>query len=104
MDLVERRNGRLYLIGLTASLVGNSAMTLVAGIWVKSLTGSSAQAGLVSGLAYAPALAAPVAGLIADRVDRRRWLVVVNVVSAGPIPALLGGGCAAGGGRGGFAV
>ena len=44
MDVVERRNGRLYLIGLAASLVGNSAMTLVAGIWVKSLTGSSAQA------------------------------------------------------------
>ena len=63
MDLVERRNGRLYLIGLAASLVGNSAMTLVAGIWVKSLTGSSGQAGLVSALTYAPTLAAPVAGL-----------------------------------------
>jgi MFS family permease len=90
MDVVERRNGRLYLIGLAASLVGNSAMTLVAGIWVKSLTGSSAQAGLVSALAYAPTLVAPVAGLIADRVDRRRWLVVVNVVSAATILSLLG--------------
>ena len=90
MDGAERRNGRLYLIGLAASLVGNSAMTLVAGIWVKSLTGSSAQAGLVSALVYAPALAAPVAGLIADRVDRRRWLVLVNVVSAVTILSLLG--------------
>ncbi len=90
MDLVERRNGRLYLIGLAASLIGNSAMTLVAGIWAKSLTGSSAQAGLVSALAYAATLAAPVAGLIADRVDRRRWLVVVNLVSAATILSLLG--------------
>src|ERR1700744_5472316 len=90
MDVVERRNGRLYLTGLAASLVGNSAMTLGAGIWVKSLTGSSGQAGLVSALAYAPTLAAPVAGLIADRVDRRRWLVVVNVVSAATILSLLG--------------
>jgi MFS family permease len=90
MEVVERRNGRLYLIGLAASLVGNSAMTLVAGIWVKSLTGSSAQAGLVSALVYAPTLAAPVAGLIADRVDRRRWLVVVNVVSAVTILSLWG--------------
>jgi Major Facilitator Superfamily len=90
MDLVERRNGRLYLVGLAASLVGNSAMTLVAGIWVKSLTGSSAQAGFVSALAYAATLAAPVAGLIADLVDRRRWLVVVNVVSAATILSLLG--------------
>ena len=90
MDLVEHRNGRLYLIGLAASLIGNSAMTLVAGIWVKSLTGSSGQAGLVSALTYAPTLAAPVAGLVADRVDRRRWLVVVNVVSAATILSLLG--------------
>jgi Major Facilitator Superfamily len=90
MEGVERRNGRLYLIGLAASLIGNSAMTLVAGIWVKSLTGSSAQAGLVSALAYAPTLAAPVAGLIADRIDRRRWLVVVNLVSAATILSLLG--------------
>jgi MFS family permease len=90
MDVVERRNGRLYLIGLAASLVGNSAMTLVAGIWVKSLTGSSAQAGLVSALVYAPTLAAPVAGLIADRVDRRRWMVVINVASAATILSLLG--------------
>src|ERR1700722_10157384 len=90
MDLVERRNGRLYLIGLAASLVGNSAMTLVAGIWVKSLTGSSGQAGLVSALTYAPTLVAPVAGLVADRVDRRRWLVVVNIVSAATILSLLG--------------
>jgi Major Facilitator Superfamily len=89
MDVVERRNGRLYLTGLAASLVGNSAMTLVAGIWVKSLTGSSGQAGLVSALTYSATLAAPVAGLIADRVDRRRWLVVVNLVSAATILSLL---------------
>ena len=90
MDVVERRNGRLYLTGLAASLIGNSAMSLVAGIWVKSLTGSSARAGIVSALTYAPTLAAPLAGLIADRVDRRRWLIVVNLVSAATILSLLG--------------
>src|ERR1700748_3243989 len=95
-ERVERRNGRLYLIGLAASLVGNSAMTLVAGIWVKSLTGSSARAGLVSALAYAPTLAGPVAGMIVDRVDRRRWLVVVNLVSAATILSLLAVRSAAG--------
>jgi hypothetical protein len=89
-EALERRNGRLYLVGLTASLVGNSAMTLVAGIWVKSLTGSSARAGLVSALAYAPTLVAPLAGALVDRVDRRRWLVVVNLVSAATILSLLG--------------
>jgi MFS family permease len=95
-EQVQRHNGRLYLIGLAASLVGNSAMTLVAGIWVKSLTGSSARAGLVSALAYAPALAGPVAGMIVDRVDRRRWLVAVNLVSAATILSLLGVRSAAG--------
>jgi MFS family permease len=54
-------------------------------VWVKSLTGSNALAGLVSACVYAPSLAAPPAGLLADRMDRRRWLVGINVVSAGSI-------------------
>lgn len=73
-----RRNARLYLGGLAASLLGTSAMSLVAGVWVKSLAGSSAQAGLVSACVYAPSLAGPLAGLVADRVHRQRWLVTVN--------------------------
>jgi MFS family permease len=84
------RNARLYLVGLAASLLGNSALSLVAGVWVKTLTGSSAQAGLVSACVYAPSLAGPLAGLLADRVDRRRWLIAVNLVSAGTVLILLG--------------
>ncbi len=42
------RDVRLYLLGLSASLLGTSAMTLVAGIWAKSLTGSDAAAALAS--------------------------------------------------------
>ena len=76
------RNGRLYLIGLGASLIGNSAMSLVAGIWVKSLTGSSTEAGLVSVCVYAPSLAGPLAGMVADRVRRRRFLLGLNALSA----------------------
>jgi MFS family permease len=89
-DRVAMRNARLYLAGLTASLLGNSAMTLVAGVWVKMLTGSSAQAGLVSACVYAPSLAGPLAGLLADRVDRRRWLVGINLSSAATVLILLG--------------
>ncbi|MBV9795664.1 MAG: MFS transporter [Actinobacteria bacterium] len=78
----DRRNARLYLTGLAASLLGDSAMSLVAGIWVKSLTGSSAAAGLVSACMYLPSLFGPAAGLLADRVPRRRLLLVLNVGSA----------------------
>jgi MFS family permease len=74
---------------LAASLLGNSAMSLVAGIWVKSLTGSSAQAGLVSACIYAPSLAGPLAGMVVDRVRRQRWLIGVNLASAGSILSLL---------------
>jgi MFS family permease len=34
---------------------------------------------------YAPVLAAPLAGLLADRVDHRRCLVAINLLSAGSI-------------------
>lgn len=57
-------------------------MTLVAGIWVKSLTGSNSGAALVSVCVYAPSLLGPLAGLIADRVPLRTLLIVTNL-SAG---------------------
>jgi MFS family permease len=81
-DRESRRNARIYLLGLAASLIGNSAMTLVAGIWVKSLTGSSSAAALVAACMYAPTLLSPVAGVVADRVRRLRMLLVVNLASA----------------------
>jgi MFS family permease len=88
-DPSHRRNARLYLIGLGASLLGNNAMSLVSGIWVKSLTGSSTLAGLVSVCVYAPSLAGPFAGVVADRVRRRRWLLALNVISAVVMVSLL---------------
>lgn len=84
-----RRNTRLYLTGITGSFVGGSAMILTAGIWVKSLTGSSSLAALVSVCIYAPSLLGPLAGLLADRVRRRRLLVTVNLMTAGILLLLL---------------
>lgn len=83
------RNARLYLVGLGASFIGGSAMTLAAGIWVKSLTGSSGLAALVSVCLYAPSLLAPLAGLLADRVRRKRLLVLTNGVLALAMLSLL---------------
>lgn len=84
-----RANARWYFAGLAASLVGNSAMSLVAGVWVKALTGSSARAGLVSACVYAGTMAAPAAGLIADRLPRRRLLLGLNLVAAATVSALM---------------
>jgi hypothetical protein len=91
----ERRNGRLYLAGMAVSVIGNNAMSLAAGIWVKSLTGSSSEAALVSVCVYAPSLAGPLAGLVADRVRRRRFLVWLELASAAlvlPVLAVRGPG------------
>jgi MFS family permease len=85
----ERRNGRLYLAGLAVSVLGDNALSLAAGIWVKSLTGSSSAAALVSVCVYAPSLAGPLAGAVADRVRRRRFLVWLNLVSAALVLPLL---------------
>jgi Na+/melibiose symporter-like transporter len=85
----ERRNGRLYLTGLAVSVIGNNALSLAAGIWVKSLTGSSSEAALASVCVYAPSLAGPLAGMVADRVRRRRFLVWLNLVSAALVLPLL---------------
>ena len=45
--LFRDRDARLLLVGQALSLFGDRAMYLVLGIWVKTLTGSNAQAGLV---------------------------------------------------------
>ncbi len=88
-DADARRNARLYLTGLGASLLGNSALTLVAGIWVKSLTGSSSEAGLVSVCIYLPLVFGPLAGIAADRVRRRPFLIIINLATAVVVLALL---------------
>jgi hypothetical protein len=88
-DAAERRNGRLYLTGLAVSVIGDNAMSLAAGIWVKSLTGSSSEAALVSVCVYAPSVAGPLAGVVADRVRRRRFLMWLNLASAALILPLL---------------
>lgn len=64
-------------------------MARAAGIWVKSLTGSSGAAGLVAVCIYAPSLLRSVAGVVVDRVRRRPFLIVVNMASAVAVLPLL---------------
>jgi MFS family permease len=88
--LLANANARLYLAGQGLSVLGDTSMWLAAAIWAKSLTGSSSAAGLVFFAFTLPQLAAPLAGLLVDRVRRRPLLIAVNVgMAAGLLPLVL---------------
>ena len=72
--------GRLFT-GVSTSMFGDSLMLIVLSMWVKSLTGSNAAAGMTFFWLVLPSLFAPVFGLFVDRVRRRPLLVWANVAS-----------------------
>ncbi|MEU8530339.1 MFS transporter, partial [Streptomyces sp. NPDC048629] len=84
-----RRTAGLYLAGVLVSGFGTTAMWLVSGIWVKSLTGSDSLAALTAFALWAPALFGPLLGTLADRVRRRPLMVWSNVAMAALLPVLL---------------
>lgn len=75
---LSRRNAHLFLLAVLVSGFGSTAMALVAGVWAKELTGSDAAAGWMSVAMWAPVVAAPWLGGIADRLGHRRVLVGGN--------------------------
>ncbi|WP_328790007.1 MULTISPECIES: MFS transporter [unclassified Streptomyces] len=86
--VLRDRNAGLYLSGVVVSGFGTSAMWLVAGVWVKSLTGSDALAALTVFTMWAPVLAGPALGALADRLPRRPLLVALGLVMAALLPVL----------------
>ncbi|MDQ1039472.1 MFS family permease [Streptomyces sp. V3I8] len=70
------RDAGLYLAGVVVSGFGTSAMWLVAGVWVKDLTGSDGLAALCVFALWAPTLVGPVLGTLADRTRRRPLLLL----------------------------
>lgn len=73
---------RTLLVGWTLANVADSLLTLLMAVWVADLTGSAALGGLTFALLGLPALASPFLGHLADRVSRRRMLMVAYVVGA----------------------
>jgi len=69
--------------------LGDSALYLMAAVWVKELTGSDVQAALVFVCLGIPALLAPFLGLLADRVSRKLLVVVTNAVLVPVVLSLL---------------
>ncbi|MER6250767.1 MFS transporter [Streptomyces sp. NPDC001584] len=86
--VLRDRNAGLYLSGVVVSGFGTTAMWLVAGVWVKSLTGSDALAALTVFTLWAPVLAGPALGALADRLPRRPLLVALGLVMAALLPVL----------------
>ncbi len=80
---------RRLLVGQSLSNFGDTALNLTLGIWAKELTGSSAAAGGVFLAMGVPALLAPLAGHLADRVRRRPLLIVTNALAAAIVLSLL---------------
>src|SRR3954471_10080781 len=80
---LKHRNYRLFFGGQTVSLVG-SWITRVATSWlVYRLTGSELLLGVVAFAGQIPLLVlAPFGGVAGDRWDRRRILVITQVLSA----------------------
>ena len=76
------RNYRLFFAGQGISLVGTWVRRTAMGWLVYELTGSTAKLGLVMGLALVPMFVlSPWAGSIADRVDKRRMIILTQVLA-----------------------
>ena len=74
---------RRYLLGGTLLTIGGFMLQTAQGWLVLVLTNSPALLGLAGAAATLPTLfLAPVAGVLADRVDRRRLLILTNTAGA----------------------
>jgi MFS family permease len=73
---------RRLFAGMATSMFGDSVMLLVLSMWVKSLTGSNAQAGFTFFWMAAPSLIAPVFGLFVDRLRPKLVLAWGSLASA----------------------
>ncbi|HEY0493903.1 MAG TPA: MFS transporter [Candidatus Dormibacteraeota bacterium] len=87
--LLGHRDARLLLFGETLSMFGDRAMLLVLAIWAKTLTGSNVAAGFAIFAVVAPSIAAPLAGLVVDRVRRRPLMVATDLLTGAAVLSLI---------------
>jgi len=87
--LLSYRDARLLLAGQTLSAFGDWAMLIVLAVWMKTLTGSSALAGLTFFVFAAGSLLAPLGGLLADRMRRRPLMIVSDCLLGAFVLVLL---------------
>jgi MFS family permease len=75
----RHRNYRIYFLGMSASLAGYWMQTIAMSWLIYRITGSVFMLGVVAFASQIPMLVcAPFGGLLADRLDRRRLLVITQ--------------------------
>ena len=80
---LKNPNYRTFFIGQFVSIVGTWLQTIATSWLVYKLTGSAFLLALTAGAQQLPVLLfAPVAGVWADRLDRRRMLIITQALSA----------------------
>ena len=78
---LRRRNFALLWSGSLVSNVGSWMQTVAVGALVTADTGRATWTVLVAAGAFLPiGILSPVGGALADRLDRKRWLIIGNVV------------------------
>lgn len=82
LDILRIRAFRDLWLGQAISQVGDALYFVIFMFMVKRLTGSTPMVGYVDAAAALPFfLLGPIAGVLADRIDRRRLMVVSDVAS-----------------------
>ncbi|TGV31370.1 MFS transporter [Mesorhizobium sp. M00.F.Ca.ET.186.01.1.1] len=88
--LLKNLNFSLYWFAQSLSQLGNAFHLLALPLWVYSLTGSPISTGAVTAAGLIPSLAlSPIAGVLADRMNRKVLLIISDVVRAGLVLSLL---------------
>ena len=73
----------LVVIGQIISLFGNAIIRFALPLYLLNLTGSSALYGTVTACAFIPAiLLSPIGGIVADRVNKRNIMVILDFFTA----------------------
>lgn len=88
--VLRNRNYALLWLSSLISTLGDWLLLVALPLFVLALSGSALATGLTLLSATLPlVLFAPLAGVIADRVDRRRLMIMCDLIRAALLPALL---------------
>lgn len=80
---MKERNFIMVVVGQIISLFGNAILRFALPLYLLNETGSAALFGIVSACAFIPMIVlAPVGGIIADRVNKRNIMVVLDFSTA----------------------